>query len=334
LAIMKLTGIQKAAALLISLGADSCSKVFKMLENDEVERLASEITKMPRMGIEDTEPIIDEFYDGISTNSTFIQGGLAYATAVLSKALGTEKAMNAVDRIRENISVRPLDNLILSSGSNDTLVEILKDEHPQTIALVLSHMKEQRSAQILESLPLETQTETIICIANMKTVSPEIISQIEHSLMEKSQGRKRVRTGGIRVVADILNYADIDVEKQIMETVEKRDPGLADKISNLMFMYDDIIFITDMGIQRLLQEVDENDLLMALKASTEEIINKIFMNMSERRRQSIQNDLQTMPPVRLRDVQAAQGRILATAKEMIQSETIEVVRDSVQEVFV
>ena len=332
MAIIKLTGVQKAAALLISLGADSCAKVFKMLENDEVERLASAITRIQRLETEDTEFIIDEFYDGISTNAVSTQGGLAYATAVLSKALGTEKAMNAIDRIREN--TRSLDNLILSSNSNDTLIEMLRGEHPQTIALILSHLKEQRSARILSSLPSELQSEVIIRIANMKTVSPEIISQIENSLMEKSQGRERVRTGGIKVVADILNYADIDIEKKIIEFITKRDPELANKISDLMFTYDNIIFITDIGIQKLLQEVDENDLLMALKASTEEIINKIFMNMSERRRQSIQNDLQTMPPVRLRDVQAAQGRILATAKEMIQSGTIEVVRDSVQEVFV
>jgi flagellar motor switch protein FliG len=326
--------MQKAATLLIALGADTCAKIFKMMENIEVEQLASEITKIHRLSPEATEYIVDEFHDKISTNSVSSQGGLAYATAALSKALGTENAMNAMDRIRENTSVRPFEDLLLSSSSNDTLIEMLKNEHPQTIALILSHLKEQRSAHVLASLPHELQTDVIIRIANMKTVSPEILAQIEDSLREKSHGSERVHTGGVKSAASILNRADIDIEKQIMEAITKRDPDLADKISDLMFTYDDIILINDMGVQKLLQEIDENDLLMSLKASTEEIKNKIFKNMSERRRQSIQGDLQTMPPVRLRDVQSAQGRILAMAKEMIQSGMVEVVRDSVQEVFV
>jgi len=305
-----------------------------MMENDEVEQLAFEITKIHRLSPEATEHILDEFFEKISSSSVSVKGGLAYATTVLSKALGTENAMNAIDRIRENTSVRPFDDLLLSSSSNDTLIEMLKDEHPQTIALILSHLKEQRSAHILASLPQRLQTDVIIRIANMKTVSPEILSQIENSLREKSHGHERVHTGGIKSVAGILNHADINVEKQIMESVAKHDPDLAEKISNLMFTYDDIVLINDIGIQKLLQSIDENDLLMALKASTDEIKDKIFINMSERRRQSIQSDLQIMPPVRLRDVQSAQSRILATAKEMIQAGIIEVVRDSIQEVFV
>lgn len=332
--ITRLTGIQKVAALLIAIGTDASAKILKMLENSEVERLAGEIAKMNRLPPEIAEGIVEEFYEKIATSSVSSQGGLAYATAVLSKVLGAENAMTAIDRIRENTSTRPFDSFTLLSGSNDSLVEILRDEHPQTIALVLSHVKEQRSAQILASLSPELQADVIMRIANMKTVSPDILMQIESSLREKSHGTERIHTGGIKTAAGILNRADIDVEKQIMNSIAKRDPNLADKISDLMFTYDDIILITDMGLQKLLQEIDENDLLMALKASTEEIRNKIFKNMSERRRQSIQDDLQTMPPVRLKDVQSAQGRILATAKEMMQSGLVEVSRDSHQEVFV
>ncbi|MDQ1317307.1 MAG: Flagellar motor switch protein FliG [Candidatus Poribacteria bacterium] len=330
----RLTGIQKTAYLLISLGADTCAKIFKMMENTEVEQLASEITKIPNLNPEATEPIIDEFHGKLSTKSVSAQGGLAYATTVLSKALGTENAMSAMDRIRENTNVLPFEDLLLSSNSNDTLIEMLRNEHPQTIALILSHIKEQRSAYILAALPQEIQTDVIIRIANMKTVSPEILSQLEDSLRERSQGSERVHTGGVKFAANILNRADIDVEKKILESITKHDPNLADKISNLMFTYDNIVFITNVGIQKLLQEIDENDLLMALKASTEKIRSKIYKNMSERRRQSIQDDLQTMPPVRLKDVQAAQGRILETAKEMIQSGMVEVIRDSVQETYV
>jgi flagellar motor switch protein FliG len=331
---MRYTGTQKAAGLLIALGTDPCAKLLKMMENDEVERLAAEITKIQQLSPESTELIIAEFHEKLMTSSVSASGGLAYATAVLSKALGTETAMSAIDRIRENTSVRPFDRLAVSSSSNDLLVEMIRNEHPQTIALILSHIKEQRSARILSLLPIDIQAEVIIRIANMKTVSPEIISQIEDSLCDSSQGREQVRAGGIKSAAAILNRADIEIEKQVMDSITKQDPQLAEKISDLMFTYDDIILVADMGIQRLIQEIDDNDLLMALKASTEEIKNKIFRNVSERRRQSIQDDLETMPPVRLRDVQIAQGRILDTAKEMIQSGVIEIVRDTVQEIFV
>ncbi|HGJ65625.1 TPA: flagellar motor switch protein FliG [bacterium] len=332
--ITRLSGMQKTAALLIALGTEASAKILKMMENEEVEKLAGEIAKMNRLPPEVAEAIVEEFHEKISANSVSSQGGLAYATAVLSKALGAENAMNAIDRIRENTSNRPFDTFMMSSGTNDALIEMLRDEHPQTIALVLSHVKEQRSAQILASLSPELQADVIIRIANMKTVSPEVLSQVENSLKEKTYGHERIHTGGIKTAAGILNRADIDIEKQIMEFITKQDPELAEKISDLMFTYDDIILINDLGIQKLLQEIDENDLLMALKASTEEIKAKLFKNMSERRRQSIQDDLMTMPPVRLRDVQSAQGRILATAKEMIQAGLIEIVRDAVQEVFV
>lgn len=330
----KLRGIQKAAALLIALGPDVCSKIFKAMETEEVELLASEITKIQRLDSEIVANLLEEFHSLVSVNAVSAQGGLAYATTVLSKALGTESAMNAIDRIRENASLRPFEQLMISSGSSDLLIEMLKDEHPQTIALVLSHVKEQRAAQILSALPHELQTEVVVRIATMKTVSPEIISQIEESLREKSTGHERVSTGGIKTAANILNRADIDVEKRIMESIGKIDPELAESISDLMFTYDDIVLITDVGMQKLIQMIDENDLLMALKASTEEIKAKFMKNMSERRRQGIQEDLEVMPPVRLKDVQAAQGRILGIAKDLIQSGAIEVVRDSVQEVFI
>lgn len=330
----ELKGLQKAAALLIALGPDACSKIFKAMETEEVEMLAAEITKIHRLDSDTMTGLLEEFHSLVSVSDVSAQGGLAYATTVLNKALGSENAMNAIDRIRENVNLRPFEQLMISSGSSDMLTEMLKDEHPQTIALVLSHVKEQRAAQILSALPPELQTEVIVRIATMKRVSPEIISQIEESLREKSTGHESVSTGGIKTAANILNRADIDVEKRIMESVAKIDSKLAESISDLMFTYDDIVLITDVGMQKLIQMIDENDLLMALKASTDEIKAKFMKNMSERRRQGIQDDLAIMPPVRLKDVQAAQGRILGIAKDLIQSGAIEVVRDSVQEVFI
>lgn len=328
-----LEGIRKAAALLIALGTDACAKIFKVMENDEVEKLAIEMSKIQELDYQTSEKIVEEFHALLNSRALPNPGGITYVTAALSKAIGAEDAVETINRIQEHMSTKPFEQL-MNSTSSDLIAEMLRDEHPQTIALILCHVKEQKAAEILSALPRDIQTDVIIRIANMKTVSPEIVSEIENSLREKSKGHEMISAGGMRAAANILNYADVDVEKGIIESITKVDPDLAEQISNLMFTYDDLVLISDMGIQRLLQAVDENDLLLALKASPEEVKAKLLKNMSERRRQSIMEDLSMMPPVRLRDVQAAQGRILLIAKELIQSGVIEVIRDSSSEVFV
>jgi flagellar motor switch protein FliG len=277
--------------------------------------------------------IIDEFFQAISSGEGSVRGGMSYATELLSKALGAGDTENALRRLREQTTMRPLDHLMVASGSIDVFLRMIQDEHPQTIALILTHIKEDRAAEMLSALSPEMRVEVIARIADMKAVSPEIISQIEDTLREKSEGQKRVTAGGVKVAAEILNRVDGDVEKQVMESIATSDPELADEISDLMFTYDNIVMITDQGIQTLVQETPENDLVMALKASTDAIKTKFFKNMSERRRQSIQEDLENMPPARLKDVLAAQKRIVALAKGMNQSGKIEIVREG-EEVLV
>ncbi|MBD3182258.1 flagellar motor switch protein FliG [Candidatus Poribacteria bacterium] len=329
----KMKGRQKAAALLIALGSDTCAKIFKELNSDEVELIASDIAQLKKVDNDTMKSVFREFLD-TATSGGVIRGGVAYATEALSKALGAEDTMDTIDRIKASSTRRPFDHLTESASSIELLLEMIKEEHPQTIALILAHVKEQRAAQILPLLPEEIRVDVITRIANMTTISPEVISQIEDILNTKSQGQERVKAGGAKAAAEILNRVEAEFEKQVMDSITESNPELAERISEHMFTYDDIILISDTGIQKLLQEIEENDLLMALKASTEAIQEKIYRNMSDRRQNMIQEDLEKMPPAKLKDVLAAQKRILAVAKEMSQDGQIEIVRDSQQEVYI
>lgn len=327
-----LTGRQKAAALLIALGSDACAEIFKILEEQEVERLAAEIAGMPYIGANTLSGILREFRVMVSAEEGAVQGGIAYATEAMSKALGAEDSTDAVERIRS--SSRPFDLLTATPSSTELLLGIIREEHPQTIALILVHVKEQKAADILAGLSQDLRTDVIRRIATMTTVSPEVVAHIESALQMKSHGQERIRAGGVRTAAEILNRADADVEKEIMQSMGSMDPELAEEISDLMFTYEDIITIADAGIQKMLPELPENDLLMSLKASTEAIKSKFMRNMSERRRETIQEDLDNMPPVRLKDVLSAQKRILAVVKEMTQTGKLEIILDADDEVFV
>lgn len=327
-----LTGRHKAAALLIALGSDACAEVFKVLKDAEVEQLASTIAKMQNIDAETMTGVVAEFNKLSNEAASGVQGGIPYATEVLNKALGAENSSGTIERI--NSGMASLGLLTSSPSSTELLLEMIREEHPQTIALILVHIQEQRAAEILAHLPSELQTEVIMRIANMTAVSPEVVEQIEEALRAKSQGNERVNAGGARNAAEILNRAEVEVEKYVMESITDVDPELAEEISDYMFTYDDIALITDAGIQKLLQDVNENDLLMALRASTELIKNKFLNNVSERRRESIKGDLETLPPVRLKDALAAQKRILTTAKEMSQSGKIEIIRETEEDELV
>ncbi len=327
-----MSGRHKAAAFLITLGSDACADVFKVLKDEEVEQIADAIAKMENVDAETMSGVVDEFRTLVSTAVGGAQGGMSYATEVLSKALGAKDSTGTIERISSGMASLGL--LTATPSSTELLLEMIRDEHPQTIALILVHIQEQRAAEILTLLPQALQTEVIIRIANMTVVSPEVVGQIEEALRAKSRGHERVKPGGVRNAAELLNRAEVEVEKYVMGSISDADPVLAKEISDYMFMYDDISLIRDTGVQKLLQEVNENDLLMALRASTDLIKNKFLNNMSERRREFVKEDLETLPPVRLKDALAAQKRILTIAKEMSQTGKIEIVREAEAEVLV
>lgn len=327
-----MSGVEKAATLLITLGSDACAKVFQVLSQDEVEELASEIARMQNVRPNVISSVIQEFNGMVSAELGSTKGGIEYATEVIKKALGPTASADTLERI--TAGSRPFDLLTASPSATELLLEMIREEHPQTIALILVHIKEQRAAEALSALPPALRSEVVTRIANMTDVSPEVISQIEEALHAKSHGQERIKAGGIKTAAEILNRVSADVEKQIMESIVEFDPELAQEISDHMFTYEDIVTITDTGLQLLIQTVLESDLVMALKASPESIRTKFLSNMSQRKRQTIQEDLDNIPPVRLKDAQAAQKRILNLTKELIQSGKIEIIRDTEQEVFV
>jgi flagellar motor switch protein FliG len=329
---VEMGGLQKAATLLIALGADACASVFRILSEEETDQLAAEIAKMQYVDSDTASSIIREFCEMISAEEGAIQGGMTYANEALSKAFGSDDSAGKTDHTRTKAGPTALP--VSTPDSIESLRKMVMNEHPQTIALILSKVSQDAASEILASLSPDMQVEIIYRIANMTAVSPEIVAQIENSLRERTQHRERPGIGGANAAAEILSCMDADVEKQIMETISNTDPQLADRISELMFTYDDIVTITDTGIQRLIQELDEKDLLMALKASTEPIRAKLFKNMSQRRRETIQEDLESMPPVRLKDALAAQRRILTAVKELSKSGMIEMIREEEQEDYV
>jgi flagellar motor switch protein FliG len=325
-------GLQKAAALLIALGADACASVFRILSDEETDRLAAEIAKMRYVDSDTVSSVIQEFCQMVSAEEGAIHGGMTYANEALSMAFGDADPADKADSNRTHAGPTALP--VSTPDSIESLRKMVINEHPQTIALILSKVSQDAAAEILASLSPDMQAEIIYRIANMTAVSPEIVAQIENSLRERTQHRERPGIGGANAAADILSCMDADVEKQIMETISNTDPQIADRISELMFTYDDIVMITDTGIQRLIQELDEKDLLMALKASTEPIRAKLFKNMSQRRRETIQEDLESMPPIKLKDALAAQRRILAAVKELSKSGMIEMIREEEQEDYI
>ncbi|MBM3282710.1 MAG: flagellar motor switch protein FliG [Euryarchaeota archaeon] len=327
-----MTGIQKAAALLIILGIEACSEIFKHLTEDEIERITTEIAVMQHINIEDALPVIQEFCDMIQSEKTYIHGGIEYASNLLIKAFGEDISAEKVARIRTR--TEPNKSLEITPDSIESLRRIVLKEHPQTIAVILSSIPQDIASEILISIPQELQTEIIHRIANLSEISPDIIYQIENILKSKVQYKKGSEVGGINAAAELLSRVDTNMEKRIMGSLNDMDPDIASRISELMFTYDDIITITDSGIQRLIQELDEKVLLMALKASTETIKAKILNNMSQRRRDTTQEDLESMPPVKLKDALDAQRTILSVIKRLSQSGMIEIMRDKEDEAYI
>jgi len=327
-----MTGTQKAAALLIILGVEICGEIFKHLDEDEVDRLATEIAIMQRVGPENILPVIQEFCEMMNSEESYIHGGMEYASNALGKAYGEDILAEKVARIRT--LAEPGKPLEITPDSIESLRKAVLKEHPQTMAVILSSIPQDVAAEILISIPQDIQTEVIHRIANLSKVPPDIIHQIENIIKAKADYMKGPEVGGANTAAELLSRVDADMEKRIMGSLSDMDPEVAERISSLMFTYDDITTITDAGIQRLIQELDEKDLLMSLKASTETIRAKILKNMSQRRRETTQADLESMAPVKLKDALAAQRKVLSVVKQLMQSGTIEVMRDKDEEDYV
>lgn len=312
-----ITGIQKAAVLLISLGPEKSSNIFKHLKEDEIEQLTLEIANTRSVSPSMKEQVLNEFYEICLAQQYIAEGGIAYAKELLEKALGQEKAKDVIGKLTASLQVRPFEFVRKTDATQ--MLNFIQDEHPQTIALILSYLSSAQSSSIISALPPDKQADVAKRIAQMDRTSPDVIKEVERILERKLASlvnQDYTIVGGVDSIVAILNTVDRGTEKHIMETLEIEEPELADEIRRKMFVFEDILTLDDKSIQRVLREIDNNELAVALKGSTEEVQSVIFNNLSKRLATMIKEDMEFMGPVRLKDVEEAQQKIVNVIRKL------------------
>ena len=330
-----LSGKQKAAILLISLGPDVSASVYKHLSEEEIEKLTLEISNVRKVDSHEKEEVLEEFHQIALAQDYITQGGIAYAKEVLEKALGSDKAMNIINRLTSALMVRPFD--FARKADPAQILNFLQNEHPQTIALVLSYLTPAQAGQILSALPQEMQADIARRIALMDSTSPEVINQIEQILERKLSTtfvQDYTHTGGIEAVVEVLNGVDRSTERTILDALEIQDPELAEEIKKRMFVFEDIVTLDSRAIQRVIREVDNGDLMLALKVSSDEVKEVVFKNMSKRMAETFKEEMEYMGPVRLRDVEEAQSRIVAVVRRLEDAGEIVIARGGGDDIIV
>ena len=330
-----ITGLQKAAILLISLGPERSALIFKHLKEEEIEDLTLEIANTRSVTPQAKEEVINEFYGVCLAQQYIAEGGIGYAKELLEKALGNEKALDVIGKLTASLQVKPFEFIRKTEASQ--LLNFIQDEHPQTIALILSYLNPSQAALIISALPPDRQSDVAKRIAMMDRTSPDVIKEVEKILESKLSSlvnQDYTIIGGVDAVVDILNTVDRSTEKHIMETLEIDEPELADEIRKKMFVFEDILLLDDRAIQRVLRDVDNNDLAIALKGANEEVQNVIFNNLSKRLALMIREDTEFMGPVRMKDVEEAQQKIVNIIRKLEDSSEIVISRGGGDEIVV
>ena len=311
------SGVQKAAVLLIALGPEKAATIFKHLKEDEIEELTLEIANTRSISPQEKEDVLMEFYQICLAQQYIAEGGIGYAKDLLEKALGAEKAQGVISKLTASLQVRPFEFVRKTDPSQ--LLNFIQDEHPQTIAMILSYLAPGQSALVLGALPPEKQADVAKRIAMMDRASPDVIKEVERVLERKLASlvnQDYTIVGGVDSIVSILGNVDRGTEKHIMESLEIEEPELADEIRKKMFVFEDILLLDDRAIQRVLREVDNADLELALKSTTEEVQNAIFKNLSKRLAAMIKEDMEFMGPVRMKDVEEAQQKIVGIIRRL------------------
>ena len=328
-------GVQRAAILLISLGPERSAGIFKHLKEEEIEELTLEIANTRSVTPQVKEEVINEFYEVCLAQQYIAEGGIGYAKDLLEKALGAEKAMDVIGKLTASLQVKPFEFVRKTDATQ--LINFIQDEHPQTVALILSYLVPQQAAQVVSALPPEKQADVARRIAVMDRTSPEIIKEVEKVLESKLASlvnQDYTIIGGVDAVVEILNTVDRGTERHIMETLEVEEPELADEIRKKMFVFEDILLLDDRAIQRVLRDVENNDLSVALKNANEEVKNAIFNNVSKRLAVMIKEDMDFMGPVRMKDVEEAQQKIVNIIRKLEDSGEIVISRGGGDEIVV
>jgi flagellar motor switch protein FliG len=330
-----LTGKQKAAILLISLGPEVSAQIFKHLRDDEIEQLTLEIANVRKVDNAEKDMVLAEFHQISMAQEYISQGGINYAKDILEKALGSQKALDIINRLTATLQVRPFD--FARKADPNQILNFIQNENAQTIALVLSYLQFEQASSILSSLTQDKQAEVARRIAVMDSTSPEVISQVERVLEQKLSStvtQDYTTAGGIESIVQILNGVDRGTERTILDSLEIQDPELAEEIKKRMFVFEDIVNVDDRSIQRIIRDIENADLQLALKVSSEEVREAVFRNMSKRMSETFKEEMEYMGPVRLRDVEEAQTRIVATIRRLEEAGEIIIARGGGDDIIV
>lgn len=330
------TGKEKAAMLLITLGPEKSSEIFKYLREDEIESLTLEIANIATIFPDIKEKVLEEFYQICVAQQYITEGGISYAKQILEKALGSDKAFEIINKLTVSLQVRPFD--FIRKDDVSQVINFIQNEHPQTIALVLSYLKPTQSAQIIASLSADKQADVARRIALMDRTSPDVIKEVESALEKKLSSLMTTDyadVGGVDAIVEILNSVDRATEKNIMENLETDYLELSEEIKRKMFVFEDILSMDNRSIQTVLrQDIDNKELAIALKGSSEEVQEIIFQNLSKRLAAMIKEDMEIMGPVRKSDVEEAQQKIVNIIRKLQDSGEIIIARGGGDEIIV
>ncbi len=313
-----LTGLRKAAVLMVSLETDIASKIMANLSTEEIEILSMEIARMEEEVTPDVrDSVVREYYQTYMAAKYVEQGGIEYARMLLEKSLSPEDAATILADLEQSIQQTPFH--FLKQADTESLLTFIMDEHPQTISLIMAHLHPKQASEILSGLTPKKQLEVVKRISRMEQTTPEAIREVEKGLearLSSIVNQDLERAGGVENIAEILNLVDRTTEKGILENLEEEDPDLVEQIRKLMFVFEDLILVNDKGIQAVLKEVEHDELALALKTASEELQNKIFKNMSERASSLIKENMEFMGPTRLSDVEQSQQRIVDIVRRL------------------
>ncbi len=330
-----MNGVQKAAILLIALGPEKSSQIFKHLKEEEIEELTLEIANTRSISPALKEEVIEEFYQVCLAQQYIAEGGIGYAKELLEKALGDDRAQDVITKLTASLQVRPFEFIRKTEPSQ--VLNFIQEEHPQTIAMILSYLSAGQASLIIGALPPEKQADVAKRIALMDRTSPEVIKEVERVLERKLSSlinQDYTIAGGVDAVVNILNTVDRGTEKRIMESLEIEEPELAEEIRKKMFVFEDILLLDDRAIQRVLRDVDNSDLGVALKGANDEVQAAIFKNLSSRLAAMIKEDMEFMGPVRMKDVEEAQQKIVGIIRKLEDSAEIVISRGGGDELVV
>ena len=330
-----LTGRQKAAIFLVTLGSEISAEIFKHLREDEIETLTFEIARLENIDSEQRDVVLQEFQELMMAQDFISSGGIDYARELLEKSLGNQKAVDIISRLTSSLKTRPFDFIRRTDPAH--LLNFIQQEHPQTIALILAYLEPAKASVILGQLPQDKQSDVAKRIATMDRTSPEVLREVERVLEKKLSSLSQedyTAAGGVGSIVDILNLVDRSTEKIIIESLEEDDPELAEEIKKRMFVFEDIVMLDDRAIQKVMREVDTNELAKALKAVDPDVQDKIYRNMSKRAAALLKEDMEFMGPTRRKDVEEAQQKIVSIIRKLEEQGEVVIARSGEEDVLV